>query len=102
MAGPGIGCHGPQPQQGPTRLSSALKALGKHNPPKTAENIQFRVVGGPLGSEAQSEKKPPKDQRGLAAALFHPLRVSTVSQWSILGSGRPSLQETSPASVVKT
>ena len=25
-------------------------------PPKTAGNIQFRVVGGPLGSEAPSEK----------------------------------------------
>lgn len=96
MAEPGIGCHGPQPQQGP------IEGTGETQPPKTAENIQFRVVGGPLGSEAQSEKKPPKDQRGLAAALFHSLRVSAVSQWSVLGSGRPSLQETSPASVAKT
>lgn len=78
-----------------------MKALGKHNP-KTAENIQFRVVGGPLGSRPKVRKSLLKDQRGLAAALFHSLRVSAVSQWSVLGSGRPSLQETSPASVAKT
>lgn len=34
MGEPGIGCHGPRPQQGPARLSSALKALGKQNPPR--------------------------------------------------------------------
>lgn len=69
----------PPTPAGPHPPIICIEGTWETKPPKTAENIQFRVVGGPLGSEAQSEKKPPEDQRGLAAALFHPLRISAVS-----------------------
>lgn len=70
---------GPLTPAGPRLPAVFIEGTWETQPPKTVENIQFRVVEGPLGSEAQREKKPPEDQRSLATAPFHPLRVGAVS-----------------------
>lgn len=81
MLGGGAGNRmpGPLTPAGPRLPAVFIEGTWETQPPKTVENIQFRVVEGPLGSKAQSEKKPPEDQRSLAEAPFHPLRVSAVS-----------------------